>query len=91
MHAATSASGGVAGADDAAAAAGVLPAARRLIKSDAGGPLTQAARDYDRASRAVRGRMPQPTLAARSCGQRRCRGQLPITNCSDVGDDDLLR
>ena len=63
VHAATSDPGGMAGAGDAAAAAAeVLTAASRLIEGDRGGPLTQAARDYDRAAREVRGRMPQPTL-----------------------------
>lgn len=47
----------------AAAAAEVLSAASRLIEGEAGGPLTQAARDYDRASREVRGRLPEPTVA----------------------------
>jgi len=55
---------GMAGAGDAAAAAAeVLTAASRLIEGDAGGPLTQAARDYDRAAREVRGRLPETTSA----------------------------
>ena len=55
---------GLAGAGDAAAAAAeVLSAASRLVEGDAGGPLTQAARDYDRAAREVRGRLPEATLA----------------------------
>lgn len=54
----------MAGAGDAAAAAAeVLTAASRLIEGEAGGPLTQAARDYDRASREIRGGVPAPTLA----------------------------
>jgi len=43
--------------DVAAAAAEVLVAASRLIEGDTGGPLTQAARDYDRAARERRGRL----------------------------------
>jgi len=39
-----------------AAAAEVLAGASRLIEGDTGGPLTQAARDYDRAARESRGR-----------------------------------
>ena len=55
---------GLADAGDAAAAAAeVLSAASRLIEGDIGGPLTQAARDYDRAAREVRGRLPEATLA----------------------------
>lgn len=55
---------GLADAGDAAAAAAeVLSAASRLIEGEAGGPLTQAARDYDRAAREVRGRLPATTLA----------------------------
>ena len=55
---------GLAGAGDAAAAAAeVLSAASRLIEGDAGGPLTQAARDYDRAAREAGGRLPAATLA----------------------------
>jgi len=42
--------------DAAGAAAEVLAAASRLIEGDADGPLTQAARDYDRAARESRGR-----------------------------------
>ena len=49
--------------DAAAAAAEVLAAASRLIEGDDGGPLTQAARDYDRAAREVRGRLPEATVA----------------------------
>ena len=49
--------------DAAAAAAEVLTAASRLVEGDDGGPLTQAARDYDRAAREARGRLLQPTLA----------------------------
>ena len=64
MHAAVRDPDGMAGAGDAAAAAAeVLTAATRLIEGDAGGPLTQAARDYDRAAREAYGRLPQPTLA----------------------------
>ena len=55
---------GLADAGDAAAAsAEVLSAASRLIEGGAGGPLTQAARDYDRAAREVRGRLPASTFA----------------------------
>lgn len=51
----------LAGAGDAAAAAAeVLSAASRLIEGPAGGPLTDAARDYDRAAREVRSRLPAP-------------------------------
>ena len=42
--------------DVAAAVAEVLAGASRLIEGDTGGPLTQAARDYDRAARESRGR-----------------------------------
>lgn len=64
QHAGSSDTGGMAGAGDAVtAAAEVLTAASRLIEGDSGGPLTQAARDYDRAAREARGRLPQPTLA----------------------------
>jgi len=49
--------GGSGEAGDAAAAAEVLVAASRLIEGDTGGPLTQAARDYDRAARERRGRL----------------------------------
>jgi len=42
--------------DAAAAVAEVLAGASRLIEGDTGGPLTQAARDYDRAARESRGR-----------------------------------
>jgi len=42
--------------DAAAAAAEVLAGVSRLIEGDADGPLTQAARDYDRAARESRGR-----------------------------------
>ena len=49
--------------DAAAAAAEGLSAASRLIEGDDGGPLTRAARDYDRAAREVRGRLPEPTVA----------------------------
>ena len=49
--------GGSGEAGDAAAAAEVLVAASRLIEGDADGPLTQAARDYDRAARERRGRL----------------------------------
>ena len=42
--------------DVAAAVAEVLAGASRLIEGDADGPLTQAARDYDRAARESRGR-----------------------------------
>lgn len=63
-HAGRSDPGGMTGAGDAAAAAAEgLTAASRLIEGDGGGPLTQAARDYDRAARETRGRLPQPTLA----------------------------
>ncbi len=64
QHADNSDLDGMAGAGDAAAAAAeVLTAASRLIEGDSGGPLKQAARDYDRAARETRGRLPQPTLA----------------------------
>ena len=64
QHAGSDDSGTMAGAGDAAAAATeVLTAASRLIEGEIGGPLTQAARDYDRAAREVRGRLPAPTLA----------------------------
>jgi hypothetical protein len=62
-------SSGAAGADlasagdAAAAAAEVLTAASRLIEGHDGGPLTRAARDYDRAAGEVRGRLPEPTVA----------------------------
>jgi hypothetical protein len=49
--------------DAAAAAAEVLSAASRLVEGEAGGPLTQAARDYDRAAREVRGRLSSSTGA----------------------------
>ncbi len=49
--------------DVAAAAAEVLVAASRLIEGDAEGPLTQAARDYDRAARERRGRLSTGTAA----------------------------
>jgi len=42
--------------DTSAAVAEVLAAASRLIEGDDDGPLTQAARDYDRAARESRGR-----------------------------------
>ena len=64
QHAGSSDTGGMADVGDAAAAAAeVLTAASRLVEGDVGGPLTQAARDYDRAAREVRGRLPEPTLA----------------------------
>lgn len=47
--------------DAAAAAAEVLAAAGRLIEGSAGGPLTEAARDYDRAARERYGRLPDAT------------------------------
>jgi hypothetical protein len=49
--------------DAAAAAAEVLAAASRLVEGDDGGPLTRAARDYDRAAREVRGRLSEATVA----------------------------
>ena len=52
-----------AAADAAAAAAEVLAAAGRLIEGTAGGPLTQAARDYDRAARERYGQLPVATAA----------------------------
>jgi hypothetical protein len=63
-HTAATDPDGMSGAADAAAAAAeVLTAASRLIEGDGGGPLTRAARDYDRAAREVYGRVSQPTLA----------------------------
>jgi len=49
--------------DAATAAAEVLAGASRLIEGDTGGPLTQAARDYDRAARESRGRPVTGTAA----------------------------
>jgi len=49
--------------DAAAAVAEVLAAASRLIEGDSDGPLTQAARDYDRAARESRGRPVTGTAA----------------------------
>jgi len=49
--------------DAAAAVAEVLAGASRLIEGDADGPLTQAARDYDRAARESRGRPVNGTAA----------------------------
>jgi hypothetical protein len=64
QHSSSAVTGDLAGAGDAAAAAAeVLSAASRLIEGDDGGPLTRAARDYDRAAREVRGRLPEPTVA----------------------------
>jgi hypothetical protein len=63
-HSGSTAGDDLASAGDAAAAAAeVLTAASRLIEGDDGGPLTRAARDYDRAAREVRGRLPEPTVA----------------------------
>jgi len=64
--------------DAAAAAAEVLTAASRLIEGDDGGPLTRAARDYDRAAREVRGRLPEPTAAGtllRTAALQMARGE----------------
>ncbi len=64
QHSSSTASADLVSAGDAAAAAAeVLTAASRLIEGDDGGPLTRAARDYDRAAREVRGRLPEPTVA----------------------------
>jgi len=49
--------------DAAAAVAEVLAGASRLIEGDTGGPLTQSARDYDRAARESRGRPVTGTAA----------------------------
>ena len=51
--------------DAAAAAAEVLAAAGRLIEGPAGGRLTAAARDYDRAARERYGQLPAATDAGR--------------------------
>jgi hypothetical protein len=54
-----------------------LTAASRLIEGDDGGPLTRAARDYDRAAREVRSRLPEPTVAGtllRSAALQMARG-----------------
>jgi len=63
--------------DVAAAAAEVLAAASRLIEGDADGPLTQAARDYDRAARESRGRLSTGTAggsALRAAALRMAQG-----------------
>ena len=63
QHAGSSDVNAMASAGDAAAAAAeLLTAASWLTEGNSGGPLTQAARDYDRAAREARGRLPQPTL-----------------------------
>jgi len=58
--------------DAAAAVAEVLAGASRLIEGDADGPLTQAARDYDRAGRAGDGQSTGRRLVRRY-GPPRCR------------------
>jgi len=64
QHSSSTDTGDLTSAGDAAAAAAeVLSAASRLIEGVDGGPLTRAARDYDRAAREVRGRLPEPTIA----------------------------
>jgi len=63
--------------DVAAAVAEALAGASRLIEGDADGPLTQAARDYDRAARESRGRPSTSTAggsALRAAALRMAQG-----------------
>lgn len=88
QHAGSGDSGAMAGAGDAAAAAAeVLTAASRLIEGETGGPLTQAARDCDRAARDVRGRLPQPTLA----GSMLRNAALQLARSGKAGRDEAAQ
>lgn len=63
--------------DAAAAAAEVLTAASRLIEGETGGPLTRAAREYDRSARETRARVPASTssgAALRAAALQLARG-----------------
>lgn len=68
--------------DCAAAAAEVLAAASRLVEGPRGGPLSQAARDYDRAARETYGRIARPSeagtmLRAAALAMTRAAGHSP--------------
>jgi len=87
-HAGRSDVAGMAGAGDAAAAAAeVLTAASRLIEGDGGGPLTQAARDYDRAAREASGRRLEPTLA----GAMLRTAALQLARSSEAGRNEAAQ
>jgi len=86
--------GDLTGADDAAAAAAeVLAAAGRLIEGPAGGPLTGAARDYDRAAREVGGRLAPPSTGGavlRAAALQLARGGRQPGRCRASGNSLVL-
>jgi hypothetical protein len=55
-------------ADAAWAASDFLAAAGRVVEGRKGGPLTDAAQQYDSAAREMFGRTPAPTAAGTGCG-----------------------